>query len=158
MDQERGYWDVVTAIAAVAAFIISILALVEASDDGAPQTNSPEAVARAPETEPREAEEPVPAALSSGDASEIRAELREFEITLSPTAAPGPVVVEVANEGAIVHNLVLEDGDARTPDLEAGESARMELGELEAGEYVLFCDIPGHRQAGMETTLIVDAS
>lgn len=158
MDQERGYWDVVTAIAAVAAFIISILALVEASDGGGPSPNSSPAVAQTRGTERREAEEPAPAAPSSREASEIRAELSEFEITLSSTATTGPVAVEVANEGAIVHNLVLEDGDARTPDLEAGESTRLELGELESGDYVLFCDIPGHRQAGMETTLSVDRS
>lgn len=172
MNQERGYWDVVTNIAAVAAFIISILALIEASRDDAPRTIATGAVARAAESEPARPEAPTPeppsrtdtsavpsittsTAPSSDEQSEIRSELSEFEITLSSSATAGRVIVEVVNEGAIVHNLVLVDGDRRTPDLQAGESARLDLGRLEPGEYVLVCDIPGHRQAGMETTLTV---
>jgi FtsP/CotA-like multicopper oxidase with cupredoxin domain len=53
-----------------------------------------------------------------------------------------------------VHNLTVEGGPA-TPDLSGGESASLDLGALSEGTYVVFCSIPGHREAGMEASLAV---
>lgn len=55
----------------------------------------------------------------------------------------------------MIHNLVLEGGPS-TPDLSNGESAVLDVGELEPGVYTLFCSISGHREAGMETTISVE--
>jgi FtsP/CotA-like multicopper oxidase with cupredoxin domain len=81
-------------------------------------------------------------------------ELTEFAITGDETAAPGPIRFEVHNSGAVIHNLVLEGGPT-TPDLSNGESAILDVGDLEPGTYTLFCSISGHREAGMETTFTV---
>jgi manganese oxidase len=80
--------------------------------------------------------------------------LAEFSISGPLEIAPGPTVFEVINEGAIVHNLALEGGP-KTPDLANGESARLDVGELSPGTYTIFCDIAGHREAGMVATLVV---
>ena len=82
-------------------------------------------------------------------------ELTEFAITGDETAAPGPIRFEAHNSGAVIHNLVLEGGPT-TPDLSNGESAVLDVGNLEPGTYTLFCSISGHREAGMETTFTVE--
>jgi manganese oxidase len=83
--------------------------------------------------------------------------LIEFAIAGELEIPPGQTRLEVTNDGAVVHNLVVETGD-RTADLSAGDSAVLDLGNLTEGSYVIFCDIPGHRQAGMEATLVVSPS
>ena len=39
---------------------------------------------------------------------------------------------------------------------DAGDTATIEFTPLEAGEYAFYCTVPGHREAGMEGTLIVE--
>lgn len=80
--------------------------------------------------------------------------LNEFSITGPLEIAAGPAIFNVVNDGAIPHNLVLEHGPS-TPDLANGESARLDVGNLTAGSYVIFCDIAGHREAGMVATVVV---
>ena len=80
--------------------------------------------------------------------------LSEFAIEGQLTVPAGTVTLDVRNEGAIEHNLVVE-GDARTPDLVSGESYQLALGELEPGTYELVCDIPGHEDSGMFANLTV---
>lgn len=59
----------------------------------------------------------------------------------------------IDNQGAIVHNVVVEElGDELVVEADGGEVATGDV-TLEAGEYVYYCDIPGHREAGMEGTL-----
>lgn len=80
--------------------------------------------------------------------------LNEFSITGPLEIAAGPTIFNAVNDGAIPHNLVLEHGPS-TPDLANGESARLDVGNLTAGSYVIFCDIAGHREAGMVATVVV---
>ena len=80
--------------------------------------------------------------------------LTEFSITGDLHIDAGPTVLQVTNNGAIPHNLVMEAGP-RTRDLNSGETQRVDAGSLSSGDYVIFCDIPGHREAGMETVLVV---
>jgi len=102
------------------------------------------------------------AAVRSADASPgtttptqtARVELSDFAIRGDLQVNAGPVVLEVTNIGAIPHNLVVETGP-RTRDLNNMETERLDLGDMSAGEYTMFCDIPGHREAGMEAALVV---
>lgn len=68
----------------------------------------------------------------------------------SLTATSGEITIEHQNEGSVVHSFVITEADLR---LVNDDEATIELG---AGEYVYFCDVPGHREAGMEGTLTVD--
>ncbi|MGF1618947.1 MAG: multicopper oxidase domain-containing protein [Acidimicrobiia bacterium] len=89
-------------------------------------------------------------------ASTLSYQLTEFAF-LGPTEVkPGPVTLQVHNSGSAAHNLVI-DGGARTADLNAGQMATLDVGVLAEGKYVIFCDIPGHREAGMEMSLTVSA-
>ncbi len=95
-------------------------------------------------------------AEAPAEATILSYELIEFAIVGPQEVRPGPVIIQANNSGSAAHNLVLESG-ARTPDLNTGEMATLDLGVLAEGTYVIFCDIPGHREAGMELTLTVTA-
>lgn len=71
---------------------------------------------------------------------------------LSTTA--GTIAIELANDGAIVHNLVIEQTGTKVAEADAG-TTDTGIVALEAGTYTFYCDVAGHRQAGMEGTLEV---
>ena len=74
--------------------------------------------------------------------------------------AAGPVDVEYVQEGALPHSLLIEasdGGDVDRVELEVGEvDADSGTVDLPAGDYVIYCDVPGHRDAGMEAELHVE--
>ena len=109
-------------------------------------------------------EETTEAAAGSegGDASTITAEAdpggglawTETEIT----GAAGPSTLEMVNESSTPHNLLVEDENGEVlaeTDVASGANATASA-DLEAGSYTFFCDIPGHREAGMEGTLTIE--
>jgi plastocyanin len=78
-------------------------------------------------------------------------------------ATAGPVTVSMANMSGVIHNIAFEAGEngatAKGPKLAA--SSFISKGEtsvkltLKPGKYTFFCEVPGHRQAGMYGTLTV---
>ncbi|MFT5531714.1 MAG: FtsP/CotA-like multicopper oxidase with cupredoxin domain [Candidatus Poriferisodalaceae bacterium] len=85
----------------------------------------------------------------------VQVSLAEFSVSGNLDIGSGPTILEVTNDGSAVHNLVAPDMNARTPDLSPGETYRLDLGFVSGGDYQIFCDIAGHTEAGMETTLAV---
>lgn len=81
-------------------------------------------------------------------------DLTEFKITGDLEVPEGDLQIEVSNSGAALHNLVIEGGPTSI-DLNGGETTTLEVGLLDAGVYTIFCDIAGHRDAGMEAELVV---
>jgi plastocyanin len=79
----------------------------------------------------------------------------DIEYSQAPTELPaGPVTASLTNDGAIEHNVVIEELDNRKIlDAPPGETVTAEV-ELEPGEYTYFCDVAGHRTT-MEGTLTV---
>ncbi|MET0729524.1 MAG: multicopper oxidase domain-containing protein [Acidimicrobiales bacterium] len=102
-------------------------------------------------------ESKVNTASSSSDGAaageQAMVSLTEFAVTPVTVGAGGSL--HVMDDGAIAHNLVIEDTDLRTPDLNAGDDAVLELADLEPGTYTMFCQVSGHREAGMEAELTV---
>lgn len=93
----------------------------------------------------------------------------------SATANAGAVAFEVGNSGQLLHNFVIIRTDldqgalpidgvqvdisqltvvAQTIDLPPGQNQLL-LTDLEAGQYVLICNIPGHYNAGMHRAFTV---
>lgn len=70
------------------------------------------------------------------------------------SAMAGELDIELVNEGETLHTLVFEgyEGEMR---LEVAENGDTDTGtiSLDAGEYTYYCDVPGHRAAGMEGIL-----
>jgi FtsP/CotA-like multicopper oxidase with cupredoxin domain len=91
----------------------------------------------------------------SAAAASIDAELSEFAITLSAPSIGVGGSIEVTNGGSQVHNLGVRDTELITPDIQPGDNATLDLSSLEPGTYTLYCEIPGHADSGMTTTLVV---
>ena len=99
---------------------------------------------------------PASAAESPSDSGAVTAniELSEWAITGDLEVPAGDLTITLSNTGSMAHNLVFENGP-RSPDVNAGETVTVEVGNLEPGSYTIFCDIPGHQAAGMEARLVV---
>lgn len=90
-----------------------------------------------------------------GTSEAVTVSMTEFSIDAATVPTGG--ALQVMNDGSVAHNVVIEDTDLRTADLQGGESETLDVGSLADGAYTMFCDIPGHRDAGMEATLTVAA-
>jgi len=99
-------------------------------------------------------EEPVQGgdlALTSPDAGDLLFEPEALD------AEAGEVVLTYTNPSEVPHNVAIEgDGEelAQSETVTGGDSADA-TAELEPGEYVFYCSVPGHREAGMEGDLTV---
>lgn len=105
----------------------------------------------------------VVAALRGGGATAEAAEggpvtahldLAEWVITGELEVAPGDLTIVLTNSGTMAHNLEFENGP-NSPDVNPGDSSTLSVGLLEPGTYTIFCNIAGHRAAGMEARLVV---
>jgi FtsP/CotA-like multicopper oxidase with cupredoxin domain len=85
----------------------------------------------------------------------VQVTLSEFAIAPSSIAAPLHGTLVVANTGSAVHNFRVEKSNLKTSDIQPGSSATLDLGSLSAGTYTVFCAVEGHRQAGMQATLVI---
>jgi FtsP/CotA-like multicopper oxidase with cupredoxin domain len=95
------------------------------------------------------------AASISGDGGTVGVELNEFAINPAEIDAVAGATVGVTNTGAVAHNLSIVDTDLTTRDLNAGESADLDLSTLDPGTYTWICTIEGHEAAGMTGTVTV---
>jgi plastocyanin len=72
------------------------------------------------------------------------------------TAPAGTLTFELINEGAILHDVAIEElGDEIIVEAQPGETETGTV-TLEPGTYTYFCAVPGHQAAGMEGTLTVE--
>ena len=72
------------------------------------------------------------------------------------TATAGDIAVEYRLDGFQEHSLVVEGHEEAlrlVVDKGGTESGTI---TLEPGRYLLYCDIPGHRESGMEARLLVE--
>jgi len=114
----------------------------------------------------------------SASPSGVDVTLTDFKITLSSaTAAAGKVTFDVTNDGPSVHEFVVfktdlapdelptnadgdvEEGESFEPvdeieDIEEGADPSLEV-DLDAGHYVLVCNLPTHYGNGMSAELTV---
>jgi plastocyanin len=75
----------------------------------------------------------------------------------SVEASAGSVSIDYTNDSGLPHNVTLEgggaDGEATDTITEGDTSLTV---DLEAGEYTFYCSVDGHREQGMEGTLVVN--
>jgi plastocyanin len=102
------------------------------------------------------------AAARTGDhrvASSIRATTREYAIALtSRTVKRGRLTIHVHDSGTIAHAISISGpglAEASTPNVNPGGDVTLTVNLRRPGRYTVWCPIPGHREAGMHTTLVV---
>jgi uncharacterized cupredoxin-like copper-binding protein len=95
----------------------------------------------------------APAAPQKVDVSET-----EFKITLASSSfKAGKYEFDLKNDGKIGHDLVVKGpgvNDEKTPVIGGGKTATLAV-TLKSGTYELYCSVPGHKQAGMDTKITV---
>lgn len=78
----------------------------------------------------------------------------DIKFTEAPESIPaGEAIIAIRNEGGSPHNVVIEEFGVKV-EAQGGESAS-DTYTLEPGTYDYFCDVPGHRSAGMEGQVAV---
>lgn len=118
-------------------------------------------------------------ASATGGGSTVDATEKDFAIGVDPaTASAGRIDFEISNAGPSVHEFVVfqtdlapdqlpvnddgtvnEEGKGVThidevEDIAVGATEPLSV-DLDAGDYVLICNLPGHYQAGMHTAFTV---
>jgi plastocyanin len=99
----------------------------------------------------------TPAATDpAAPAATVSIEAHEFSLSPSDLhAAAGNVEIRYKNAGSIQHTLVIDGVAGFKLDVPKAGDVDTATVKLEPGTYTLYCDIPGHRQAGMEAHLTV---
>jgi uncharacterized cupredoxin-like copper-binding protein len=118
---------------------------------------------------------PTASGSATGGGQTVGVTEKDFAISTSPTSATaGPLTFDVQNEGPSTHEFVVFKTDL-APDalptkadgtvdeegqgvkhideiegIAAGDEATLDV-DLEAGSYVLICNLPGHYKSGMHT-------
>jgi nitrite reductase (NO-forming) len=103
----------------------------------------------------REAAAPVTADAAADLPTELAVELDEMTITPGDLELAVGGTLQVMNTGAAGHDLVIEGSQSAVPILEPGEEHRLALDDVGPGVHTVYCTVPGHREAGMEATLLV---
>jgi hypothetical protein len=85
---------------------------------------------------------------------------REWSLVLSRgTLSAGRAIVQLQNFGEDAHNLRIErlDGAGTPFDVPLAESGELQSGQttLAAGDYKIYCSLPGHDAQGMHARLTV---
>ena len=73
-------------------------------------------------------------------------------------AEAGTLTIDYTNPSPVPHNIALEGGGevlGEGPTVTDGDVSSLEA-DLEPGEYIYYCAVPGHRESGMEGTLTVN--
>jgi plastocyanin len=73
------------------------------------------------------------------------------------TSKAGKVTINFTNPAPVPHNVSIEDesGEDVAETEVITEDSESTTADLKPGTYTFYCDVPGHRQAGMEGTLTV---
>lgn len=101
---------------------------------------------------------PTPAGEPAGGAEgavELRAAITGF--TPPSLHVPGPQVrIALVNDDPMPHDLTIDELGVKVP-VDPGATATVRF-RAYPGTYTFYCSIPGHREAGMEGTLVVGAA
>jgi plastocyanin len=110
----------------------------------------------APATTPP-AQTPAKTTAPGGGAKAVTIDESEFKLApKDANVGSGAVTITAKNVGTTVHNLEVEGKgvEKKTANLQPGSSGALKL-NLKPGKYEMYCSIPGHKEAGMEGTIVV---
>lgn len=85
--------------------------------------------------------------------SSVSVSVKEWGMTVGEVPS-GAVTFVVKNDGAVEHNLVIKETQTRLDGIQPGQTKELRA-TLQPGTYTIVCDIAGHEEAGMHTTVTV---
>jgi uncharacterized cupredoxin-like copper-binding protein len=98
-------------------------------------------------------------ACTGGGSSGQNVTLQMTEYKFTPdtiTVKSGQAVtVELQNKGTVVHDFHIPDLNVASPEVDPGKSAQVTFTPDKPGTYQFECTQPGHAQAGMTGSLVV---
>jgi plastocyanin len=103
--------------------------------------------------------------MGHGEASPVAEGAREIEVAATSfefdpdeiTITAGEDIAIVLTSDDLLHDFTIDELDTHV-SADADETAKGGLRADEPGRYTYYCNVEGHREAGMEGTLIVEAS
>ena len=78
----------------------------------------------------------------------------EFQPATIEMEAGETVRLKLVNKGQLSHNLHLRGVSTNTETIQAGNSDTVRVTASENGTLEFYCDVPGHKQAGMTGKII----
>lgn len=146
-----------TALFVLALASIALVACGGGSDNSSPEETAAETSGGAA----AESGEKAGGGESSGGGSTVELEADpdgELAYTVAEASAKsGTVTVKFDNPQGLTHDVAIENEKGETigkTDLIADEETSTTV-KLKPGTYTYYCTVPGHREAGMEGTLVV---
>ena len=93
---------------------------------------------------------------TEGATATLAVEAHEFSLAPKDLrTTPGSVAIRYTNAGAIQHTLLIDGVSGFKLDVTSAGDVDTGTAQLEPGTYTLYCDVAGHRSAGMEAQLTV---
>jgi len=86
---------------------------------------------------------------------EVEAKEFAFEPSTIEAQAGERLRIELVNQGSLSHNLHIE-GDGNTQTIQSDKTAAVTFTVPEDGPVKFFCNVPGHKQAGMTGQVVVE--
>jgi plastocyanin len=95
-------------------------------------------------------------AAANAQTLDVKTQAMKFEPATLTVKAGQPVLVNLTNGDALVHDFSVKDAEQPIKfDIPAGGKSTGTFTIKKAGTYEYFCAVPGHEQAGMKGTLTV---
>jgi uncharacterized cupredoxin-like copper-binding protein len=86
-------------------------------------------------------------------------ELKTGDMKFAPKQFTMPantdVTLRITNKGMLPHDVTITGTTYATPKIASGDTVELVL-NLPPGSYQFFCTVPGHKQAGMIGTIVVE--
>jgi uncharacterized cupredoxin-like copper-binding protein len=86
----------------------------------------------------------------------LKAEDIKYDATTLTAKVGQPVTVNIQNTGALEHSFVIDQFSVKLEHIQAGQTSTITFTPTTAGTYEFYCDVPGHKDAGMKGTLTVN--
>src|SRR5215207_7498365 len=137
--------------------MLALVALVALSACGSESSSEEATVTRIPKPENAPVIGSPTSEEGGGQTAATEVDLKLVDVAFDPKdftiAANTDVVIHLENVGQLPHNFTVE-ALGISEDLAAGESKDVTI-NTGPGELDYYCDVPGHRQAGMEGVITV---
>ena len=85
----------------------------------------------------------------------VTAEDIKYSVTALSVQAGRQVNLTLENAGSLDHSFLIDELGVKIEKVQAGQSGSASFTPA-AGTYTFYCDVPGHKEAGMTGTLTVN--